>query len=275
LKRNAVYVRRGSSTAIADPDEVTAMAGHSASRKAVPTIEVEFANPAKRQRLGKSIVALSRRLLDPPPPPKRSKSAYDQILFPHGLNLSAAEPISLRHLQGPFAGPSEEDLRAYAEALHRFSRVGFWIHNASAVTADDVRVQITLAHRGELIIVDEWGRPHRSQTPMDSLRLGNIESDISVAARRGESWEISIDVGKLQPGAEKWTDAGLYIAATQTDEIELRGKLFADNLPWPMDVALAVRTATEDIMYAPAMADTDTCGFASAVADAGSTTGSP
>jgi len=59
VKKNVVYVRRGSSTADADPDEVGRMVAASvAARRQEPALEVQFADSKNRKELGTSVGSL-------------------------------------------------------------------------------------------------------------------------------------------------------------------------------------------------------------------------
>ena len=64
LKQKVVYLRRGSSTAVAEPDEIAKMGAFSTNvgQSLVPTIDCEFANPKTRKLYWKEIEVRSSRL---------------------------------------------------------------------------------------------------------------------------------------------------------------------------------------------------------------------
>ena len=55
LKAQAVYVCRGSSTAIANPDEVSRMGPAGAEDAAVPVVDLQFADPETKRVLGHTL----------------------------------------------------------------------------------------------------------------------------------------------------------------------------------------------------------------------------
>ena len=63
--------------------------------------------------------------------------------------------------------------------------------------------------------------------------------------RFGNRWEISIDFGDIRPRETVFTDSPIWLAAAASSVVELRGGLFADNVPEPIQCSLEVRFRVE------------------------------
>jgi hypothetical protein len=66
------------------------------------------------------------------------------------------------------------------------------------------------------------------------------------------SFEIVLEIGKLQADAVLWTDAGLFMGALEPMDIPLHARMFADNLSRPQECELMVKIKTLERIYRPA-----------------------
>lgn len=100
LREGTVYVRRGSSTAIADPDEVSAMGRTDAVAQltTIPTLAIEFGNRDERVRFGTDHLMTSVSLLDPPPEPIHVHPRQPAYLMHSSWNLSMSAYCLRRRL---------------------------------------------------------------------------------------------------------------------------------------------------------------------------------
>jgi hypothetical protein len=57
--------------------------------------------------------------------------------------------------------------------------------------------------------------------------------------RNGERFKIEIDCGDLQPGRSIRSDE-FFVAKTNSGELPLAGRVFAENLPAPKDFSLVI-----------------------------------
>ncbi len=160
LDPGIVYLRRGSSTDIADADEIHSM-GASAVATGGPSLAVQFANITRRDLLGRSI-SLKRTVLLP------------VLFFKH-----KAEP-----------------------PRYRFDHV---VGN------------------------------------LPDIELRNTFRDASVDyTLRGDTWNVEVRFGKVQPRATVWTDDELLIGIVDKREVVLTGQIFGDNFdPIPLELRIA------------------------------------
>lgn len=238
LKREIVYIRHGSSTDIAGPDEVAAMGAESSKDElAVPSIKLEFANPDSRERFGHDGEVTSVVLVDSPPPPK---TPTRPAITPDSSEVG-------RLFESLFQPPAKE-LRSYYEQTALLNSLGFWVHNSGSVTATGVRAEITSDTQEGVHVLDESGRPREPRGSLELLTTLAMPSDISVTTHGGILL-VSVNIGNLQPKAEYWTDAGLYVGSKCPAQIPMVARLFADNLPQPLEFQLNIRVRTIEEVY--------------------------
>ena len=262
LKKDTVYLRRGSSTDIAGTDEIAEMGAsrvHTGSD--CPEIQFEFANPSNHERFGHSIGTTSVLLVDSPPPtsllsPKEGqsnpqvsthvgpisemmKSMSKQLSYLDQLKKTTIRPYAM------FGAPSSEEMEKYNKAMALLTGIGFWLQNTGPVTASDVRIEIRGKRPDGLVVLDEYDLPQR---PCNSIQMVHTirttPLDVHVQTY-GTYWIASIHVGKIQPQAEIWIEDLLYIGATSSLVCEVEARVFADNLPSPIEYRLSVAIGFE------------------------------
>jgi hypothetical protein len=129
VKANEVWIRAGSSSAIATPDQIAAMvkADQNASLGEA-RIAMEWAEANTRSRIGSEVTLTGTRLIDPPPPPPKPTprpptslekkmmgiSPFDQLKF---MQPQVVRPIAISMNDGP----SAEELKEYAQFRAFFS----------------------------------------------------------------------------------------------------------------------------------------------------------
>jgi hypothetical protein len=208
LDPDKVYLRRGSSTDIADADEVFTM-GASLALPSRPSLRVEFADLKKREALGQTL-ALKRKVLRPlrnedlPPDPNEGGG-----VGPYGIRLPRFGPdvINANYWR---------ELRDYLCARSTVGSVGFAVTNTSSVVATGVRAKLTVPHSDQVLFVEEPERPDFLLNPaianLSSVAFTNRTNDLSVEYRRhGDTWHIEIRFGKVQPKDTAWTDDELIV----------------------------------------------------------------
>lgn len=250
LRKDVVYIRRSSSTDEASPDEIAEMGERRVSVAAPPSIEFEFAEPDMHSRLGTEVDVTSVLLVDPPPPqPVVVREALKQLakapLIKFPLANFRIDPSLLQPLRGH--RPTPEEARAYRQTLALHAGLGFWIRNVGGVTAEDVRVVIRGTQTDDLSQMDEFDHPkNRQRFGVRRVFRSNVKVD-----QHGDSWSVSVDVGKLQPKSEVWMSDRWYVGARRPLKLDLRAEIFADNLPEPLTVPLIVRIETTERIYRP------------------------
>jgi schlafen family protein len=226
LKAQAVYIRRGSSTDIAGPEEIAAMGRSDVRASEIPQLEIEFAEPGDRRRLGREPTATAAHL-----------RVLDSARPATGASQPAAQ-------ETPDATQYEWRLQRARDTASRarFAPLGLWVANNGSVTAHDARVVINIAKADGLRIVERREVQLRSRFNPLNLRLAG---DFLVAQLR-DCWELKLDVGKVQPKSQHFVPAVFFVDVRHAVETQVSVSVFADNLPEPITLTTVLRVLVEE-----------------------------
>jgi len=227
LKAQAVYIRRGSSTDIAGPEEIATMGRSDVRASEIPQIEIEFAEPRERRRLGQEpgVTVAHLRVQES----ARPGSVASQP--------TAQETADAMHYEARLQRARGAASRA------GFAPLGLWVANNGSVTAHDMRVVITIAKAEGLRILERRKVQPRSRFNPLNLRL---PGDFFVE-QVTDCWELKLDVGKLQPKSQHFVPAVFYVDVDHAVETQVSVSVFADNLPEPIMFTTVLRVTVEEM----------------------------
>ncbi len=241
LKPNVVYVRRGSSTAEAAPDEIARMGASAVTGVDIPVLEVELAHPEERRCLGISTTLTSRLLAERPPLAPAPLEIHTQLSRQFGLATqihSFAKQFESPVFRKP--GPDPKELAAYRRKLGLLQQVGFFIKNTGRLLVQDVRVVLDITKVNGLTVVDEL--PEKPRSPLDffvpvvhGIRLART-TDVKDL---GASWEVEARFDKIQPTATAWSKP-FWIGSERALELPLVARVYGDNIPKAIDVPIQI-----------------------------------
>jgi len=232
LLPQAVYVRRGTSADIADPDEVFQMGVATAESMATPTLQLQFGDPKSRKPLGTSI-KIARTALKPLPDDELPQ-VHERPHLPYGLD-------SLAVLNPPNAGYYSE-MRTYVLVTRAVAKLGFVMTNTSTVLATGVRADFRVPCSDRILLCDRL--PYKPRARYDLLQrpalpvLAPRRRDVD-AEQYGDEWHVEVDFGSVQAGCEKWATDVLFFGTTAPMTAMLQGKIVGDNLT-PVPVQLEI-----------------------------------
>jgi len=252
LSRDTVYVRRGSSTDVAAPQEIAEMARADAGLAAgTPDVEIEFADPNRRRRLSTRVEINPVVFVDPPPPSSEQlKRATDE------LETGSTPAAGTFRLQVPairlppmLRGPTKEDTRAYRQRIALLVGIGFWARNNSSVTAQDVRCEMHLPKREGLEVIDETGHPSNRHSIGLGISLPTRVLADAVVDEHPDEWIVNVDFGKLQPHTEIFLADRLYLASKESQALESSITVTGDNIPKPIEIPVEIHIEPEERVY--------------------------
>lgn len=244
LKPTVVYLRRGSSTDEAEPDEIAKMgiALASSPQSQIPNVDCEFANPITRTLYGKEIEVTSTVLIVNEP---------IQNFSPRQNNLSIASIGS---------SPNRNfyrELYQFYEYKSLLKKVSIRLINTGNVTAFNARVEINIVG-DELLFVHESDYPDRPQKYHNYLAsindrvslpaIAQIGSRLSVD-KNGAGWLIKINFGNIQPKAEDWLEDPIIMGSRKPQDVRFDAIIYADNAPNPLHVPLCIHFNTDDVVH--------------------------
>ncbi len=235
LSENTVYLRRGSSTAVALPDEIARM-GAAPIPQASPHLELLFADTTQRRLTGDT-QAIHGTCLD----------IRDSEAIPDYKEPSPPIPtLQFRRINTDFL----RELAAYVWAKHLCTTLQFAIINSGSVVAMDVRVELTV-QSPYAVLFDEhsWPKkpePRRDLFPVFSLSSFRMKGDDDITVQKlPDCCLVKIRTEKIQPNETKWIDSLLYLGSHASGDIVLDGKITADNVHPPQPAQLKITCTTE------------------------------
>src|SRR6266571_5990453 len=240
LKPNAVYIRRGSSTDEAEPEEIARMgAATAAARKEEVRLELQFGDFESRKGLGTEISVESFLL---------HRTASDWEFLDRSKQVGFYEQVTAFTTMANT--DYDKQLYQYVEAAALIKPITFMFRNLSSVPAMDVRIEMVIPFKDSLTVLgpdDYPERPLRSfiraVEPLSELLLQR-QSPTSVT-RHSNAWRVTVDIGKIHPKADSWCEYPFYIGSKESCRLDLIATIYADNLPIPVSVPLAINLRTK------------------------------
>jgi hypothetical protein len=242
LRPNVVYVRRGSSTAEADPTEIARMGAASASTAAIsPQLSVDLGDPEGRMILGSLATVRSRVLEELPSPSPQPDYQRNALWAPFALPdyvraMSGEGRFSINRVE-------PEKVAAFRKEVGLLSRLGFCVKNVGKILVADVRVVVDVAKHHTLRVLDELPEPPRG--PLE-LRAGlslaphlRPRTRITTVEDCGDHWEIDARVGKIQPGETVWSPP-FWVGSSVALHLPLVARVFGDSIATPIDVPVTI-----------------------------------
>ena len=238
VRKGLVYVRRGSSTAIASPDEIAEM-GASGLGQPRPTLELMWADIERRTELPSPCEIVSTILT--PKLTVRQRAETRKPIFPSITSLHMNENY-------------EKEIIEFTLLMNYLRPVGLRLHNIGGGVARNI-LFVGVVEKGSTVQIVSWeDRPVRpSRNILDGLNNNitplaeQFRKKPEPTVREFESgWEISVEFGNIRPGESVWSSAPIFVATSQTEELEMKGELKGDNLAKPLPIVLRIASRVEE-----------------------------
>ena len=237
LEKEKVYVRRGSSTAIASPDEIYRM-GLSSSETTPPVLSLEWADLENRLILP-SPCDLESIILDPKLPDDTIKDS----------NISYGLQFMNSFINHNFS----KEIIEFTFLTQVLQEIGFRLQNVSEKVARRVCFVGRVKNQPDVIVLDWDDRPkcpypdtlsglHNVITPLTEQLRRNPDPSVQVYK---DYCEIMIEFGDIRPHDEVWTTKPIMVGSFSRRTIVVEGELLGDNLPCPIPCQLEARLEVE------------------------------
>lgn len=262
LKANEVYIRRGSSTAVASPDEIKKMGEYSLAVEP-PVLNIQLKNKENGTIIEKDAFLKSTLLTFKNQPTKSesstkmttTKEVQNQVSSFNQTDKALTEKIkeSTEELSKSLVELSKsleaikydpdytEKLKNYLQAKKIFTPISFIVQNIGASTAYDVKTEVRIKKLEYLEIFISYHflkPPSKNRFYFSELTLPIFNKDIEksiVFEETEDEYLFGIKFGKIQPKDTLESEGFLYIGAFTPLEFEMYTKTFADNLPNPIE----------------------------------------
>ncbi len=245
LMGNAVYLRRGSTTGLANPDEIARMGAlpevsdkrspaqpdeisetritSDTSDESSSALNFQFINTEKNSLLGDSL-DIDTTVLDIPTDLEIPDYVTKYGLFARKLGMGNTSFY--------------RELAEYMKLITSVEPLNFAVTNFEKMEANNVRVEVEIEDISENILLmsedDLPVRPVKSRFNLSSnIRGINVLPDLSVN-KNPRSWSVTIFLDKIQPKHTVCTKSMLFVGATIRSTLELKCSIYADNLSDPI-----------------------------------------
>jgi hypothetical protein len=252
LKKNEVYVRRGSSTDPTKPaslDEIAQMGSGQAVVSKEPSLAVQFAAVDRERPLGERI-EWSAEFCDMPD--FKSIPKLDDrpapVRLPGGQTFHLPS-ISDFGLNDRLNKDYYHDLANYLFIRRLVKKLRLVVSNTGEVPATEVRLEIRAINGQGFGIVDDTEipkAPKRRESILATRALDKMKfrpafqrTGYVDIEKNDHETKVEIECGNLQPGRTVWTDT-FWMGIGQSGEVKLTGHLYAANLPQPQEFTLTI-----------------------------------
>lgn len=237
LKKNSVYIRRGSSTEEASPDEVRDMGrAEVALHREVPNLVFEFSDEKNRQSLGE-VLKINLTYLNIPP--IENIPNFEEN-YSHGL-IPSFERCNSDYYR---------ELIKYYFVRKRSHPLSFVLRNNSSQTITDVRVEFLATGELESFYfirshhLPKSPRSHYNQldfiAPPLMDRLSNLNKREIFIDELQSAYRIEIPFEKAQPQQDVFMFDEIYVVANESSEINVEITIYADNIPMPIKKCMKI-----------------------------------
>ncbi len=244
LKKEQVYVRRGSETNPSKPASIEEIAQMRVGMgQSTAELVVEFADPKENIALGPDI-SFEAEYCELPPSKEIPSLLSPEKQSAFGFELPVIfDPVKQNNVNF-FRELAEYE---FARRLCRPTRLV--INNIGRIAARRVRLEIIVPKNSDIVVLDQTAIPERPKKHCD-LYSSSITANMTGAMYHNdpgnvnitdsdEQYRIDIDFGDIQPGRKIWSEQ-FYLGIKVSGNYSLSGHIYADNLQKPKQVLLSV-----------------------------------
>ncbi len=229
LQSNEVWIRDGSASRIANPDEIADMGSEQVVGQ-TPNLTLELVDIENRVVYGSSHIV-------------------------HSLILKPSLPADT--FQSPIASPLSSENPNYSREVITCTRtrnflkpVGFRLRNDSGVVGKRIRFVGGVSKERWLVVTEDiepipW--LHQFDHLSDIKTRWDHDGDDPTMSLRDSTdrVEINIDFGNIRPHDESWMDEPLYFGSVEPGDVTIEGELRGDNISVPIKCKLEIQFQVE------------------------------
>lgn len=231
VKANEVYFRRGSSCAVATPEEIHQMGlDDEREYRALPVIRLEFADLDRRALLGTSVNlnTINHEHHTKTDYPDHVRKDWDFSSFSHDTNRNYWREVA-----------------DYVSTRRSFAPIGFAATNTSGELAKRVRLEIIKPKDSAVGLMGNADLPDFPSAGLGVFSPSVFNSSLREPPRgtpevlkHDDQWTLEIDFGDIQPRATIWSVDPVYVSASLPGTHHLPVRIYADNLSEPQEAEI-------------------------------------
>jgi Putative DNA-binding domain len=221
LIENTIYIRRGSSTAIALPDEIAEMGFADSTKNQITSVDFELGEKSSGQAFGHSVTFTRGNLAFP------NSDAIPLLPDSHTHPLLVGGTFD--HVNPDFY----RECAVYFTQHRLAAEIQFRFANLGSVVLMNPKLKITYQTHGTFHCL-------RNGLPPFPKRKQSLINGISMISNK--HWktliklgtkEIIVDLPNIQPKDEEWSEP-FYVGFDKSIVWQIECRFFADNLPNPV-----------------------------------------
>ena len=231
VTKELVYIRRGSSTGVAKPEEIMRMGPAPVDTAGQPTVTLHLVERGTGEALGDRVVVDQSTWFEVPPKEKLpdfrpgEPVGTGRVRFvAHDLNANSA---------------FYRELAAFVQSAACFP-AALELENSSRAVIHDARLEIELADPDRLYELlgseDRPRMPDRNMMVSLTRAAGGMAPGDVFVRREGDVWKVECRFGKIQPRARVRLEEDLLVGSRSAQEVEIRGRVYGDNIVTPIPV---------------------------------------
>jgi hypothetical protein len=225
VEKHAVYIRRGSSTAVASPDEVGRMAANTAVPVGQPVLTLQLCNAETRLKYGTSMEVRPATVELP-----------DSDEFPCYGKPQYANAFGAALATGSFDNNDYyADVAEYIKKRFKLCPIGVAVTNSATTSADAVLVtlEVSSLSPAELAGEDDLPTPpSRSAMNMNAFP-SRYAKQVSVA-HYDATQEVRISMGEIHAGRTEYCKESFYVTGDESATVSMKVAVSAKNLRIPV-----------------------------------------
>ena len=233
----AVYIRRGSSTGIAKPEEIIRMGAAPVAVTHQPTAELHLIERSTGEPLGDRVNVEGPTWLNVPPRGEIPKYNPGESVGTGSVQIVSLDPFANSAFYRELAEYLQTE-RCFEASLELENTGESVIHDASIAIelADPNRVYELLGSRDRPIMP---ARRNTATAWVNRIPSGIMSGDVFVR-REGGSWKVDCQFGKVRPGERVRLEEDLLIGCRSAGEVQINGRVFGDNIGRPILVGFVL-----------------------------------
>lgn len=236
LKENAVYIKRGSSTDIARPDEISNMGSQIPTNISPPNLEVFFADISSRIRLESPQRIYSVTVIGPKdseiPDYSSSQHAFVNYLTRDNENYY-------------------RDLIKCVSFSEFTTAINFGIHNIGDVSVTNVKAEIKCNRKNGNVFVfdrDDIPEPPNMIRDITANFHRHFKNTLDIHVQEvGQDWIAETTLDRLHSKDTHWFKDGIYVGSLENCTLELDVTLFSEEIIDPIRQKLLLEIESKTI----------------------------
>lgn len=238
LDAHVVYIRRGSSTFIADPDEISRMGATASSSP--PALELGLRQEGSRANPQSNLEISSQLLVERPISDEMLIQRKDPTISSEERRVPMATIGALQSLMREDGKPPKEAVRRFLRERALFKPIEIVVTNVGSILAKDVWVTLRLSTKSWLFLRRDAPAAPRAAWPFALSPIVHPDSDIWLDLECvDDTWEVTLQLGKIQPGTYRISDS-FWIGAEETRDVLASARITGDNFS-PIDAELRLQ----------------------------------